>query len=816
MSKRSRRRSRPIRTKIVALLLVPLTSLIALWAFAAGTTFGDVRTLLNGQVLGDYAFSGEELIVALQQEREASLIYLGEGEAGDRGGIDSLRAQTDEAVAEYRRQAADESIQRKTNQVTKQWTAEALRRLDALSGVRAAIDSHQTDVVQSTNAYAEMILPLARLPDAMALTLGAPQIVEEADTLGAMLMAREVLAQEYSLLSGALADGYLTSAEYGRAVELVGTSRYVYAQVLPDMRPEDQRRYREVTSSPAAVRVRQMEDKLVAEGQPGARSPVDAGEWQAWSTEVMNGLVAMGKAAGNATIERTLPAALQIVARFGLAGLLGLIAVVVSVIVSIRIGRFIVRELTVLRRAAQELADERLPRVVERLHQGQSICMEAEMKLPSFGTLEIAQVGEAFSAVQRTAITEAENETKMRSGIRQVFVNIARRSQALLHRQLKMLDSMERRTDDPDALEDLFRLDHLATRMQRHAEGLIILSGSAPGRGWRNPVPMIDVVRAAAAEVEDYARVKVLPVAPHHVALVGPVVADVVHLLAELIENAALYSPPHTEVRVFPQLVANGFVVEIEDRGLGMSEEELASVNEMLANPPEFDLFESERLGLFVVAQLARRHQIRISMRGSPYGGTTTIVLLPPDIIVVSKDGRRAVAGADRAGHPTDGERRGTETDVPAPSRLRVESGTAADASPRALSGGLESVPGDGAHGRGVSRIGADNGGADYGGGAEGAQPEREPEPAGVAGQSGAAGGRPPLPRRVRQASLKPELRTAYLPEEEPDPDDGDRSPEEVRDLLNSMQKGWMRGRSEVDATDAEARSAGPVEGEDT
>lgn len=714
-------RSRPIKTKIVSLLLVPLVSLIALWAFAAGTTFSDVRALLNGRTLGNFAFSGEELVVALQDERKVSLMYVGADRPDGRAQMDALRARTDEAAAVFRREAGDEGIQAVTNAATKRWVAEALRQLDALASVRDSIDAGRARVVPTLEAYAEMIMPLARLPGAMAANLGHPQIATEANTLGAMLVAREILYREYSLLSGALEDGRLTKPEYAKFVQLVGTSRYVYAQVFPDMRPEDQQRYENITASPAASRVRTMEDQVISHGIGGAPAPVDAATWRTSSNMVMDELIAMGKASGQGTIDRTLPAALRIILRFALAGLVGLIAVIMSIVLSVRIGRSIVHDLTGLREAARDLADERLPRVVERLHRGgpdEDVEEDAAARLPSFGTREIAEVGVAFSAVQRTAVKEAVNEARMRAGIRQVFVSLARRSQTLLSRQLKMLDSMERRTEDPDSLDDLFRLDHLATRMQRHAEGLIILSGSTPGRRWRDPVPMMDVLRAAVAEVEGYARVEVLPVAPHQVSLAGPVIADVVHLLAELIENATLYSPPNTEVRVYPQVVSNGFVVEIEDRGLGMSAEDLASANERLANPPEFEPSEMAQLGLFVVAQLAQRHGISVSMRSSPYGGATAIVLLPPALIA-DEDG----SAAGRTPLKDSAPRREEGTDDPAPARPGPEPET------------RPSEP------------------------AGGSSPRRESEPAGVATGSVAVEGQPALPRRVRQASLRPDAR---------------------------------------------------------
>ena len=317
-----------------------------------------------------------------------------------------------------------------------------------------------------------------------------------------------------------------------------------------------------------------------------------------------------------------------------------------------------------------------LPGVVARLRRGEDVPVEELTGTTAeFGRDEIGRVGQAFDSARRTAIEAAVGEARMRRGINEVFRNLARRNQSLLHRELTVLDGMERRTTDPETLEDLFRLDHLTTRMRRHSEGLIILSGAAPGRGWVHPVRMIDVLRAAAAEVEDYSRVAVTT--PSQAALTGPAVADVIHLLAELIENATTLSPSYTPVRVSGDLVASGFAVEIEDRGLGMSEQRYAELNSRLAEPPEFDVFNSEQLGLFVVGLLAMRHGIRVTLRLSPYGGTTAIALIPTTLVGVEEGfveglptGMTAISSAWAAGR---NEMPGDDTTVePSSSRTQL------------------------------------------------------------------------------------------------------------------------------------------------
>ena len=273
----------------------------------------------------------------------------------------------------------------------------------------------------------------------------------------------------------------------------------------------------------------------------------------------------------------------------------------------------------------------RLPRVVARLRGGETVDVEAEAPPLAPAADEIGQLGDAFTAVQRTADRLRGAGGRAARGLNQVFLNIARRSQTLLHRQLALLDAMERRVTDPDELEELFRVDHLATRMRRHAEDLVILAGAAPGRGWRNPVPIVDVLRGAVSEVEDYTRVSVIGVP--EVALAGRAVGDVIHLLAELMENATVVLPAaHPGASIAGQLVPNGFAVEIEDRGArhdrrGDRRGQRAAARSRRSSTPRTapgwacSWWPGSRPGT----------ASRVTLRRSPYGGITAVVLLPPD-----------------------------------------------------------------------------------------------------------------------------------------------------------------------------------------
>ena len=332
---------------------------------------------------------------------------------------------------------------------------------------------------------------------------------------------------------------------------------------------------------------------------------------------------------------------------------------VIGLVCVILMGRFsykLSRDIAALATTAQRSADEQLPQVLERLRSGETP-NRAPLKpqsRPRPKNAEIARALAAIGSLEQTAVGAAAGEAGLRNGLRQVFVSLARRNQSLLQRQLRLIDALEHKAPDSAALADLFALDHLTTRMRRHAESLAILSGAAPGRSWTEPVPIIDVIRAAMAEVEDYRRVTVLTTSEDAVA--APAVADMIHLLAELIENATMFSPSGTRVEVRAERVANGFAVEIDDRGLGIEPAQLTEINQQLAQPPDFDLANADRLGLFVGAKLAARHGVRVSLRRSPYGGTTAIVLMPNSIIVlvccIGVPGPERAAAARRADRP--------------------------------------------------------------------------------------------------------------------------------------------------------------------
>jgi signal transduction histidine kinase len=314
----------------------------------------------------------------------------------------------------------------------------------------------------------------------------------------------------------------------------------------------------------------------------------------------------------------------------------GLVVAIAVVALIWSAARRLGREASGLAAVARYIADDQLPKTVARLRAGagagEALTQQAALEARPVKISEFAAVITALTTMQRTATSSAAAEARLRGGFRQVLTSLGRRNQSLLLRQLRIIDTLEQQAASPAALADLFTLDHLTTRMRRHAESLTVLSGAPAARPRLGQVAVVDVIRAAVAETEDYKRVAVRTETEEVVA--ASVVNDMIHLLAELIENATLFSPSATKVEVRAERVANGFAIEVEDRGLGIAPDQLADLNARLASPPDFDLVDADRLGLFVAGLLARRHGVEVSLTPSPYRGTKAVVLLPDELVL--------------------------------------------------------------------------------------------------------------------------------------------------------------------------------------
>ncbi|MFI5805396.1 nitrate- and nitrite sensing domain-containing protein [Streptomyces sp. NPDC051561] len=314
-------------------------------------------------------------------------------------------------------------------------------------------------------------------------------------------------------------------------------------------------------------------------------------------------------------------------------GAIVVLAVLAAFIIAGTVARQMSRSMKRLRTAAFSIAEQRLPMLVDQLSRTEPGRVDTRVQpIPITSHDEIGEVARAFDQVHREAVRLAAEQAMLRGNVNAIFTNLSRRNQSLIEGQLTLITDLENNEADPDQLESLFRLDHLATRMRRNGENLLVLAGEEPGRRWNQPVPLVDVLRAASSEVENYERIELTGVPESEIH--GQAVTDLVHLLAELLENATTFSSPQTKVRVTATRLPDGRVmVEIHDKGIGLTAEDFADINHKLANPPTVDAAVSQRMGLFVVGRLADRHGIRVQLRPSgEQAGTTSLVMLPDAI----------------------------------------------------------------------------------------------------------------------------------------------------------------------------------------
>ncbi|MFF5406190.1 nitrate- and nitrite sensing domain-containing protein [Streptomyces misionensis] len=767
-----------VRTRIVALALAPAVALMALWGFAMVSVTAELRALIRVQgVYDDFGTPVDTAVGQIQIERRMSAAYLGGGtDATSAGELLGQQRRTDRVVDAMRLAVRDGDRGR--------LTARQRQALDAmvtatgrLDGLRRRVLTRRIGWDQAVEQYSALVTPAFDVQSTLT-ALQAGQLARETQTVFELVRVREFVSREDALVTGARAAGTtLTARQYGALTQAVEDRRVFQETYVPDLPSDSRALFEDFQRGDLYRSLTRGEDALLRAGAGGASRAVAAGDWRSTIDRIVKRYRDLCTEAGDNSAARGRAFAYHELTKAAVAGGAGLIAVALSLGLAVRGARRISRRLEALRDAADVLTTRQLPDVMRRLGAGEEVDAAAEAPPLPAGAVrddEIGQVGRSFNTARLAAVEAAVKQATLRRGLFAVLLNIARRNQALVHRQLKLVDTLERRTEDPDILRELFRIDHLTTRMRRHAESLIILSGAAPGRRWRRPVPVAQVVASAVGEIEDYARVVVPPMPK--AAIAADAVADVVHLIAELLENATVFSPPHTQVTLRTGHAGGGFVLEIDDRGLGLDADARAEAQRTLTDPDAFDPTRHDRLGLYVVGRLAARHGIDVSLRDSPYGGTTAVVLLPEPVLADAEPPARAERHERRrdavpAPHPPE-ETTGTR---PLPTRKRTA--PAPDDAPPAL-------------------------------------------PARVRGTRPAAPGAPApaLPTRTRQSSIAPRSRDEPRP-----PGDTPRreiDADEMRAIFGAFQRGLDQGRKGLptrpDAPDGTVTNTHADEGTDT
>ncbi|MEV8513875.1 nitrate- and nitrite sensing domain-containing protein [Dactylosporangium sp. NPDC051484] len=676
-------------------MIVPIIATIAVGTGGLVGNIGEASAADNARTLSGVSAQASALVHELQNERANAAVLLGVmGGSADveaRSAFERQIQKSDDASRNY--QLTRSGLAEQPEDFRRRLAAIDAQLLD-LSGMRKQIADGAKDILASTvlSRYRTLIDDLLGIRDASAGLSNNPSLAADMRAAAAISEMKEQVSLERVVVLRALTSTRFTPqlrkefdsslAGYDRAEEQFRVSSRPWHRDLFDKK----------ISGSDLREAKKFEGVLTP--LTSERLPEGIFSTSQWDNAMINRAnLLRGIEAEfdehNVEAATTHHNDLQRQVLLTAAILLGIL--LLAIFFAWVVARSMARALRELRHGALTVAQFGLPHAVQRLRDPaltaqmspQQLALQIAEPLPIRSRDEFGQVAEAFNAVHLEAVRTAAEQAALRASVATMFVNLARRSQILVDRLIGHLDRLERGEEDPDRLAELFQLDHLATRMRRNDENLLVLAGADSTRIQREPAPLMDVLRAAQSEVEHYTRIE-FGMIDRDIEISAHAVNDMVHLIAELLDNATAFSPPDSAVIVEARRVGDRSVLLVEDHGIGVSPEQLAELNDRLANPPMVDVAVSRMMGLVVVARLAARHGVKVELRAARERGTIADVTVPAGVLVP-----RALSGRPAAGMPTAGMPAAGPDDVvqarsiqsgPAPhSPLALESGPTAD-----------------------------------------------------------------------------------------------------------------------------------------
>jgi signal transduction histidine kinase len=632
-----------VRWRLAALIAVPLLTAAVLGALTIAGDVSNWQTTDRVQHLAQLNSAVVKYIAAVEDERDYSVASTA-NRAGFSARLRTAQQVTDGAAAEVTALADGITVAGGYQLVAVQAVNAVQVGVETLPIIREAVADPELPAYVIMQVYTvNIIQPANTFTSVVGNETTNVDLRSDVSALGALLQVQDAKSVQRAIMLEAVSfpQPTLSSDDYASLQQAQRQEAVDLANFNASVGPAEQQNYINTVTGPP-VDAAALQESLALALLPGASSahPLTPANARTLSAANVNHDMSftIGKVrqvadelSGNistlADTSRTNASTDLLV-----TSLVTLLLLLLVLLVSIVVARSLIRPLRKLRADALDVAGQRLPEMVLRLSQSEGADEGVEIEpIGVTSTDEIGEVARAFDQVHREAVRLAADEAMLRGNLNAMFVNLSRRSQSLIERQLSLIDSLEQSEQDPGRLSSLFRLDHLATRMRRNSENLLVLAGHEVTRRWSQPVPLVDVLRAAISEIEKYERV-VLNVPPG-IVVVGQAVNDVVHLVAEIVENATTFSPENTQVYVSGQpLTSGGVLLDVTDNGVGISDREMSHANWRLDNPPVVDVAVSRRMGLFVVGRLAARHGVRIRLRPAQNDGLTALIWLPDTV----------------------------------------------------------------------------------------------------------------------------------------------------------------------------------------
>ena len=622
-------------------------------ALVMGLVFGGLRVASAADSAAQFgrvsqlASLGQQvtrLVQALQDERDETT---GVSSGGNRGVLQPWYHKTDAAAARVRGLAAGVGGSFPAN--IQASVSTVLSVINDLGDLRKTAQASQDALAVIAN-YAAPIGDMITLNDLIAQGISDPSLVNDVRTLNSLSLAKDEAAQQRALFFHTFTDQFFGDGEQQALTTAQSEELSDTASFETTATPAERKSFITVVAGRGVDLAEGIEDLILIDGNPLDITQVDGislnkapARWYSATSDKIDKMQTVELQVARNIVARSLVLRRGAEESALFNGILTAIILFLVLIATLAVARSLVRPLRRLREGALDIATVQLPERVRQLGENMDPAVSLDVApIDVLSADEIGQVARAFDQVHAEAVRLAGNEAMLRSSFNAMFVNLSRRSQSLIERLARVIDSLEQDEADPDRLSNLFSMDHLVTRMRRNSENLLLLAGHETTRKWSAPVPLADVVRAATSEIEQYSRVamKIQP----GISLTGPAVSDVVHLLAEIVENATIFSAKETPVHISGQeILSGGVLIEVRDSGVGIPEARLAEMNLRLDNPPVIDVSVSRHMGLFAVARLAERHGVRVRLRARSPRGLTALVWLPDDV---------AERGAARSGWP--------------------------------------------------------------------------------------------------------------------------------------------------------------------
>jgi len=642
-----------VRSRLIAVIAIPLAAAVILGGLRITTSLQSTQEFQRVEKLADLGSNITKLVAGLSDEQDLTAGFIAAGRpASGQTRVKQAYTRVDNLADVVRGQASEINADYGTFADARARTV--VNRLNELPNLRDFAIHSKVPALTAIQKYNESINDFLAMNDTIAQGGNDQQLSEDVRTLGALSRVKAEASVQRGVLYGALTAGHFNPGESDELRDAKSGQDSELLVFQSSATPAQRQSYDDNVTGAQVDRSQDLLNRALSAGDKTGHLRIagtsKADGARAWYT-AMSGTVQRMRNVESSLMNSITTRAHDLRSSEQtsslIEGIVGILLLLVVLLITVAMARSMTLPLRRLREGALAVAKRDLPDMVETLRNSEPGTVDTSVRpIDVASTDEIGQVARSFDEVHREAVRLAADEAMLRGNVNAMFVNLSRRSQSLIERQLRLIDGLEQGEQDSERLGSLFKLDHLATRMRRNGENLLVLAGQDAPRRWSQPVPLVDVLRASLSEVEQYERVQ-LQVQPGF-AVVGQAVNDIVHLVAELVENATTFSPQDTQVSLNAQpLSGGGVMLDITDNGIGMPPEECAEVNRRLAEPPVVDVSVSRRMGLFVVGRLATRHGIRVQLRPAASGGLTVLALLPDSIVTRSVSGGPGRPGRD-------------------------------------------------------------------------------------------------------------------------------------------------------------------------